>query len=517
MRGANYNSPGQALSADDRRVKLLHQVRILYELLPTTQWIHLAAILVVFGLLLRHVDTSLLSSWLGFVLMILLFRIFITNYYKKSVKTLDNAEYWFNWFLVGTTLYGIMWSTTAILLIPAEDPKIAGFTALILAGLAAGGVAVSSVSIKVFIVYAVSTMLPYASFLISSGQNPQSSIGLLIFMFCLLISIVAYHVNSFFTSLIDLQLRTDILEQKIKRESEKRRFAEKALLDNTLEEGLADMIRQQSRIIRDQQGLSQDDEDKVLLAKDTEEMSSHELKLLRYVELLNETLLSNINSATVFLNNALDSSLNETQKKNIQLVEKILHDAKYSIEKSFSELQPYNASVVKIITDNKKEKINIRRMLIYLTHEIPLLYKAKYITIKRKIDKRIPQELFGNKAALEQIIHQILTNAFKFSDGGTINVVVDLVGEDADQLTLRFRIADTGVGMSREKVHHLQSGPIPEQPVSGLDIIKYLVAKLGGELASESTPGLGTTVEVTLSLMKYEESASYSDSVLTRS
>jgi len=517
MRVDNNSSADQALVADARRVKLLHQVRILYELLPTTQWIHLAAILVVFGLLLRHVDTSLLLSWLGFVLMILLFRIFITNYYKKSAKTLDNAEYWFNWFLVGTTLYGIMWSATATLLIPAEDPKIAGFTALILAGLAAGGVAVSSVSIKVFIVYAVSTMLPYASFLISSGQNPQSSIGILLFIFCLLISIVAYHVNSFFTSLIDLQLKTHMLEQEIKRESEKRRFAEKALLDNTLEESLADMIRQQSRIIKHNQGQSQDDKESTLLDKDTEEMSAQELRLLQYVELLNETLLSNVKSAAVFLNNVLDSSLNETQKKNVQIVEKILRDAKYSIEKSFSELQPYNATVVKIITNNKKEKINIRRLLIYLTHDIPLLYKAKYITIKRKIDKRIPQEVFGNKAALEQIIHQILTNAFKYSDGGTINIAVELAGEDAEQFILNFRIADTGIGMNRKTVDYLRNAPIPEQPVSGLDIIKYLVAKLGGDLKVDSTPGVGSTIEVKLSLLKFEEPASYSDAVLTRS
>ncbi|MEJ2760451.1 MAG: ATP-binding protein [Gammaproteobacteria bacterium] len=517
MRGANYNDPDQAYSADDRRVKLLHQVRILYELLPTTQWIHLAAILVVFGLLLGHVDTSLLSSWVGLVLLILLFRIFITKYYKKSVKTLDNAEYWFNWFLVGTILYGVMWSTTAILLIPAEDPRITGFTALILAGLAAGGVPVSSVSIKVFIVYAVSTMLPYASFLISSGQNPQSPIGILLFIFCLLIFMVAYQVNKFFTSLIDLQLRTDVLEQEIKRESEKRQFAENALLDNTLEEGLADKIRQRSRIIRDKQDLSLTDKNNALLARDAEEMSAHELKLLQYVELLYETLLRNIKSAAILLNDVLDSTLNEAQKKNVKIVEKILHDAKYSIEKSFSDLQPYNTAMVNIVTDDKKEKINIRRLLIYLTHEIPLLYKAKYITIKRKIDKRIPQEVFGNRAALEQIIYQILTNAFMYSDGGTINIVVDRIGEDSDHLALRFRIADTGAGMSREMVDHLRTGAVLEEPVLGLDIIKYLVAKLGGELTAESTPGVGSTVEVKLSLMKHGEAARKSDAVLTRS
>ena len=511
----HYNSADLSSSEENRKVKLLHQVNILYDLLPTTQWIHLAAILVVFGLLFRHVDISLLSSWLGFVLMILLIRIFITNYYKKSVKTLDNADYWFNWFLVGTTLYGIMWSATAIFLIPAYDPKIVGFTALILSGLAAGGVAVSSVSIKVFIVYAVSTMLPYAALLISSGQKPQTSIGLLIFAFCFLISIVAYHVNSFFTNLIDLQLKAHMLEKEIKNESEKRRFAEKALLDNTLEENLADMIRQQSRIMKDRHGLAPAGQETDLLSSNSDELTANELKLVHYIELLNETLLSNIKSATVFLKNLEDSTMSETQRKNTQIVEKILHDAKSAIERSFSELQADNTAVVKFITNEKIEKINIRRLLIYITHEIPLLYKAKYITIRRKIDKRIPQDIYGNKAALEEVLQQLLTNAFKYSDGGTINIGVDVVSDEDDCLTLLLRIADNGVGMKKETVEYLNSGDIPDQPRSGLDIIKYLVSKLGGSLTAESTLAVGSTIDIKLTFSKVEEPALLPDTTST--
>ena len=513
MRNITYsNSADAAVSDENRKVKLLHQVNILYDLLPTTQWIHLAAILVVFGLLFKHIDISLLSSWLGFVLMILLIRIFITNYYKKSIKTLDNAEYWFNWFLVGTTLYGIMWSATAILLIPAYDPKIVGFTALILSGLAAGGVAVSSVSIKVFVVYAVSTMLPYAAFLISSSQNPQSSIGLLILAFCFLITVVAYHVNSFFTNLIDLQLKTHILEKEIKQESEKRRFAEKALLDNTLEEGLADLIRQQSRIMKDSHGLPRrSGQEYPLLSKDPEKMSANELKLIHYIELLNETLLSNIKSAAVFLKSFEDSTMSETQRKNTQIVEKILHDAKSAIERSFSELRAGNSTIMNVITNGKIEKINIRRLLIYVTHEIPLLYKAKYITIRRKIDKRIPQDIYGNKAALEEVLQQLLTNAFKYSDGGTINIGVDFVSEDDDHLTLLLRIADSGVGMTKETVEYLNSGDISDQPDSGLGIIKYLVSKLDGNLSVESSLGIGSTIEIKLTFSKVEEPAMLPD------
>ncbi len=499
--GTTTGKPDLEAVTDDRRVRLLHQVHILYNLLPTTQWIHLAAILVVFGLLLRHVGFFLLSSWLVFVFLILLSRILITKYYKSSTKTLENADYWFNWFLVGTTLYGIMWSATAILLVPAGDPFIVGFTALILSGLAAGGVAVASVSAKVFLVYAISTTWPYSAYLISSGQEPHATIGLLVLGFFFLIAILAYHINSFFTNLIDLQLKTYILEREVKQESEKRRFIEKALLDNTMEEGVADLIRQYSRVLKEKQELLSSPE----YNEEADNNKVETRKLVHYIELLNEAILRNVTSALVFLNNVEGSILNESQKKNIQIVEKILQEAKAAIERSFggNERESFLDKIGE--TRDIDEKINLRRFFIYITHEIPLLYKAKYITIRRKIDRSVPQEVYGNKPILEQIFRQLLINAFKHSDGGTININVDNAGDDGDRIRLHFEISDTGVGIPNDIVEKLRQDMPSEEISDGLGTVKQLVDRLGGEFSIQSTLGVGSTVTVNLSFNKVPE------------
>lgn len=498
MRNANsVSASGLETLTDDRRIKLLHQVHILYNLLPTTQWIHLAAILVVFGLLFKHLDKSLLTAWLGFVFLILSSRILINNYYRRSTKTLDNADYWFNWFLVGTTLYGIMWSATAILLVPAHDPVIVGFTALILSGLAAGGVAVSSVSSKVFLVYAISTMLPYAAFLISSGQNPHSSIGLLILLFFFLISILAYHVNSFFTNLIDLQLKTYALEKEVKQESEKRRFIEKALLDNTMEEGVADLIRQHSGLLKQKQAEYAEARANEPPGSRADEEST-ENQLLHYVELLNETVLSNVKSALVFLKNVETGVLNEGQKTNMQIVEKILHEARSAIERSFGTGDADAVTRALASGRNQQERINLRRLLIYVTHEIPLLYKAKYITIRRKIDKQVPHEIYGNKQVVEQIFRQLLMNAYKYSDGGTITITVDCLWQEENRIQLRLEVSDTGVGIPKDIIRKLEDDEAPDSIEGGLDIVKQLVTRIGGELSVQSTLGVGSTVTVDL-------------------
>jgi len=486
---------------DEWRYRLLHQVHILYDLLPTTQWIHLAAILVVFGLLFKHIEISLLSSWFGFVFLILLSRILINNYYRQSRKNPENAEYWFNWFLVGTTLYGVMWSATAILLIPATDPVIVGFTALILCGLAAGGVAVSSVSTKVFHIYAVSTMWPYAAFLIASGQDPHTSIGVLILVFFILISILAYHINNFFTNLIDLQLKTHILEKNVKNESEKRRFIEKALLDNTLEEGLADLIRQHSHSLMSRQRSSTSPGSNS--GKEVKNGSGNETeKLIYYVELLNETVLNNIQSAMVFLKNLEPGISNESQKTNIQIIKKILHEARSAIEKSFGSGAANSDTLEQILEQDAEAKINLRRLLIYVTHDIPLLYKAKYITIRRKIDRDVPQEIYGNKKLIEELFRQLLINAYQYSDGGTITIKVKCLRQEKNVIHLRFEISDTGVGIPKEILRRLEEESRPDHIKGGLGIVKQLVENAGGQLNVQSTLGVGSTVTINTAFLK---------------
>jgi len=51
----------------------------------------------------------------------------------------------------------------------------------------------------------------------------------------------------------------------------------------------------------------------------------------------------------------------------------------------------------------------------------------------------------------------------------------------------------------------LNTGDIPDQPHAGLDIIKYLVSKLDGTLTVESTPGVGSAIDINLTFSKVEE------------
>ena len=66
---------------------LIQQVHILYRLLPATQWIDVAAVVLVFGLLLRYVDLSSLLAWTVIAIIIISARVSIQERYHAATVT----------------------------------------------------------------------------------------------------------------------------------------------------------------------------------------------------------------------------------------------------------------------------------------------------------------------------------------------------------------------------------------------------------------------------------------------
>jgi PAS domain S-box-containing protein len=126
------------------------------------------------------------------------------------------------------------------------------------------------------------------------------------------------------------------------------------------------------------------------------------------------------------------------------------------------------------------------------------------IEFRCKIDPKIPSRLHGDAARLQQVLTNIIGNAFKFTKQGRISVEVDrLDTSDQSQARVLFSVTDTGIGISDDKAAQLF------QPFSqlntgyrrdyqgaglGLSICKRLVELMGGSISMEGKPGQGTTV-----------------------
>ena len=115
----------------------------------------------------------------------------------------------------------------------------------------------------------------------------------------------------------------------------------------------------------------------------------------------------------------------------------------------------------------------------------------------------VPDQLLGDEGRLKQVLFNLIQNAIKFTEQGTVTVRVSRVAEHSgeDASTLRFSVRDTGIGIPRNRqVHIFERFNIGEAFLNkrygktglGLSISKEIVEKMGGTMSVDSTPGQGS-------------------------
>jgi signal transduction histidine kinase/CheY-like chemotaxis protein len=134
--------------------------------------------------------------------------------------------------------------------------------------------------------------------------------------------------------------------------------------------------------------------------------------------------------------------------------------------------------------------------------------KKKGLSLEITIDERLPSRLIGDEARLRQILFNLVGNAIKFTETGSVRVDVQpLPHRKGGMLWVLFCVSDTGIGIGDEGLKSIFE-PFVQVEGSytrshqgaglGLSIVRKLVQLIGGEMSTESTEGEGTTFYVSL-------------------
>ncbi|MDR0655787.1 MAG: response regulator [Treponema sp.] len=113
----------------------------------------------------------------------------------------------------------------------------------------------------------------------------------------------------------------------------------------------------------------------------------------------------------------------------------------------------------------------------------------------------------GDPTKLRQALLNLLSNAIKFTDHGTVKMRAAVTEETESEITFRFEVEDSGIGMTEDQMKHIFE-PFRQADSSttrkyggtglGLFITKHIISLMGGELNVESSPGRGSTFSFVL-------------------
>ena len=126
----------------------------------------------------------------------------------------------------------------------------------------------------------------------------------------------------------------------------------------------------------------------------------------------------------------------------------------------------------------------------------------KNIQLSVNIHKEVEAEIIADESRLKQILINLVGNAIKFTEDGTIKIEVNALPIDESLQELQFAIADTGIGISDDHISNLF---LPFSQIDnsatrkhggtglGLSICKKIIEEMGGRIWIVSAVGKGTT------------------------
>lgn len=150
--------------------------------------------------------------------------------------------------------------------------------------------------------------------------------------------------------------------------------------------------------------------------------------------------------------------------------------------------------------DLVSEPLNFRQVIQNVVMFLTTQANAKGIKLLVNYPDNIPRHLISDPHCLRRILSNLINNAVKFTDKGSVTINVECIKTNSKQATLKVDIEDTGIGIPKDKLNFVfeRFSRIEETKEKyqgtglGLAIVKAMIEKIGGTISVSSVLGKGT-------------------------
>ncbi|MES2374725.1 MAG: PAS domain S-box protein [Bacteroidota bacterium] len=212
------------------------------------------------------------------------------------------------------------------------------------------------------------------------------------------------------------------------------------------------------------------------------------------------TPLNGIQGMTALL---LDTELNNEQREFTSTISRSLNNLLAIVN---NILDFSNIKTGKLSLQNKP--FNIRDVIAGIKSQFDHELKKKHLALEIMIDDKVPLSVSGDSARLKQVLVNLVDNAIKFTQSGSIRLEIFLLEETKEKTKLSFTVTDTGIGIARDKFETIfksfaQASINISQGYGGaglgLAISKGLIELQGGNISLHSQPNKGSAFRFIMS------------------
>ena len=246
-------------------------------------------------------------------------------------------------------------------------------------------------------------------------------------------------------------------------------------------------------------------EEALILAKEQAEQASQ--AKAQFLSTMSHEIRTPMNGVIGITNLLLKDKPRPDQLKNLKLLkfsgENLLHLLNDILD--FSKIEAGKVTFEEVDFNIKTLLSGIKQSLGTRANE------DKDIRLRMLTDDEMPEMLLGDPTRLSQILNNLIGNAIKFTEKGSVTLTVDVLNKTKDQVDLEFSVQDTGIGIPKEKLEHIfdsfsQASSDTTRKYGGtglgLSITKKLLELQGSQIMVESELGMGSKFYFRLSFKR---------------